>query len=224
MYKHATTNMAYRVQNSLLNQSVCVLPPFLPPSLPLHCPITSSFSFCVCVLTYTPSSIPYRQMIYLRNMGASRHSFAHPFQTLLLILEGWFLAGNVPIGNDVAKLGHPLGISSLVVVPGVDLNESAIDNLSRQSVNDTAAGIVGVVGGNQGFLFVTEDALERTALGCCLEGGIDLLLGRWLLNLKDAVGQGGVEEGDADGKTVKLALELGVDLHDGGGTTGGGGT
>ena len=61
-----------------------------------------------------------------------------------------------------------------------------------------------------------SDAALRAALTSSLVVGC--------FHLKDAIGQGGIEEGNTDGKAVELALELGIDFHDGSGTTGRGGT
>ena len=141
---------------------------------------------------------------------------------LLLILEGFLLTGNVSVGNNVAQLGHALGISSLIVIPGIDLHQRTVNDLRTERIDDGTAGVVGVVRRHEGLLLVAQNALERTGLTGRLEGGIDLLLGGGLLDLKDAVGQTGVEEGDTDGQAVELALELGIDLDDGSGRAGGG--
>ena len=141
----------------------------------------------------------------------------------LLILERLLLPGNVSVGNNVAQLGHALGISGLVVVPGIDLHQRTINDLRTERIDDGTASVVGVVRRHEGLLLVAQNAFQRSGLAGSLEGGIDLLLGRGLLDLKDAVGQTGVEEGDTDGQAVELALEFGVDLDDGGGGTGRGG-
>lgn len=98
----------------------------------------------------------------------------------------------------------------------------AVDDHGAFGVDHAGAGVVGVVGGDEGFFFVAEDSLQGT-FGGCFEGGIDFVDGDFFFQLEDEVGEGGVEEGDPDGDAVEAAFEFWEDHGDGGGRPGGGG-
>ena len=98
----------------------------------------------------------------------------------------------------------------------------AVDDHGAFGIDDAGAGVVGVVGGDEGFFFVAEDPFQR-AFGGCFEGGVDFVDADFFFEFEDEVGEGGVEEGDPDGDAVEAVLEFGEDHGDGGGRTGGGG-
>mmetsp|Transcript_32507 Transcript_32507/g.95811 ORF Transcript_32507/g.95811 Transcript_32507/m.95811 type:complete len:436 (-) Transcript_32507:117-1424(-) len=188
------------------------------------CPFFVKILSAALKLTATKrSSSTKTQFLPLIPLSSISHSI-HPFSSPLLVLKRLLLAGNVSVGNNVAQFGHTLGISGLVVIPGIDLHQGAINDLRTEGIDDGTAGIVGVVGGHEGLLLISQNALERSGFAGSLKGGIDLLLGGGLLHLEDAVGETGVEERNADGQTVQLALEFGVNLDNGRGRAGGGGT
>ena len=164
----------------------------------------------------------FKKLLTVGKGLSDRPTFIHSQPSL--ILEGFLLSGNISVSNDIAQLRHSLGISGLVVVPGIDLHQRSVNDLRAERIDDGAASVVGVVRADQRLLLVTQNALERAGLTGRLEGGIDLLLGRGRVDLEDAVGQTGVEKRDADGEAVELALEFGVDLDNGGGRAGGCGT
>mmetsp|Transcript_38573 Transcript_38573/g.115778 ORF Transcript_38573/g.115778 Transcript_38573/m.115778 type:complete len:218 (+) Transcript_38573:150-803(+) len=142
----------------------------------------------------------------------------------LLVLEIRLGPRDVLGGHNVAQFGHALGITGLVVVPGVNLDQRPVDDLGRQRVHDGRPGVVGVIRAHQGLLLVAQNALEDPLLAGLLEGRVHLLPGGRLFDLEDAVREGGVEEGHPDGEAVELALELGINFDDGGGGPGRGGT
>ena len=81
----------------------------------------------------------------------------------------------------------------------------AVDDHGGLRVDDAGAGVVCVVGADEGFFFVAEDAFEFT-FGGGFEGGVDLGLGDFFFHLEDEVGEGGVEQGDADGEAIEATF------------------
>ncbi len=98
----------------------------------------------------------------------------------------------------------------------------AVDHHGGGGVDDAGAGVVDVVGADEGAFFVAEDAGEGGE-GGLLEGGVDFFDGGFFLEFEDAVGEGGIEKGNADRDSIEEAFELGVNHGDGGGASGGGG-
>ena len=64
--------------------------------------------------------------------------------------------------NEVDKA---IRVTPLIVVPGVEFDLGIVDHHGGQCVNNRGAGIVQVIGGNQRFFLVTQDAFQF-ALRC----------------------------------------------------------
>lgn len=123
----------------------------------------------------------------------------------------------------MSELGHSYGVAPFVVVPDVEFELGAVDDHGGLGVDDAGAGVVGVVGADEGFFFVSEDAFEGAGFGGGFEGGVDFGFGDFFFHFEDEVGEGGVEEGDADGEAIEAAFEFREDHGDGGSRSGGGG-
>ena len=69
----------------------------------------------------------------------------------------------------------------------------AVDDHGAFGVDDAGTGVVGVVGGDEGFFFIAEDSFQGAFSGC-FEGGVDFVDGDFFFEFEDEVGEGGVEE------------------------------
>jgi len=114
----------------------------------------------------------------------------HIVQCLLFVFEGGFGFGNVFGSDDVTEFSHALGVAAFVVVPSVNFDHGTVNDLRREGINDAAARVVGVVGGDQGFCFESQNSLERTLEGGCLESRIDFLHGGGCFDLKHTIRKG----------------------------------
>lgn len=121
--------------------------------------------------------------------------------------------------DELEALG---GVSSLVIVPGDDLDEPRGKGNTGLGVKDRCAGVANEVRRDNHVLSVTEHA-SHGALSSCLHGGADLLIGGVLGKVDGKVNHGDIDDGDTDRHTGELAVELGDDLADGLGSAGGGG-
>src|SRR5258707_12718391 len=65
----------------------------------------------------------------------------------------------------MGQIDHAAGIADLIVIPGVDLEERAIGDHGAGVVDDRAAGIVVVVGGDQRPALKTQNPRERPGGG-----------------------------------------------------------
>ncbi len=125
-------------------------------------------------------------------------------------------------GAVLHEVNDASGVSPLVVVPGDELDELLVEHDSGPGVEDGGADVRLEVGGDEGLVAVSEDALH-VAGGGGLDGGADLVVGGGLAEFAGEVDDGNVNGGDAEGHAGELALELGDDLGDGLGGSGGGG-
>jgi len=151
---------------------------------------------------------------------ASRHLCSNELPTLF-ILERRFLARNVHGSHNVAEFCHALGVATLIVVPGVDLNQRSIYYLRRKGIDNATACVVGVIRRDERLGFVTHDSSQRTALTGLFQGCVNFFSGHRLLYFKDAISQTSVEQRDTNSKSIEFPLEFGVNLHDGRRATGG---
>jgi hypothetical protein len=120
------------------------------------------------------------------------------------------------------QVNNSARVAPLVIVPGDELDEVGVEHDSGAGIEDGRAGIGLEVGGDEGLVAVSKDALHLTlALG--LDHGADLLVGGLLLELAGQVDDGDVDRGHAEGHAGELALEGGDDLGHGLGGAGGGG-
>mmetsp|Transcript_20511 Transcript_20511/g.42971 ORF Transcript_20511/g.42971 Transcript_20511/m.42971 type:complete len:372 (-) Transcript_20511:338-1453(-) len=141
----------------------------------------------------------------------------------LFILEGGFRFGNVHGGDNVAKFRHAFGISGFIVIPGINFDERAINDLRRQGIHNGGSSIIGVIGRHEWFGFKSQNALERSFQTRLFQGGIDFFHSDGLFDFKDTIGDTGIEQGNADGQTIEFALEFGINFDNGGrGSSGGG--
>ena len=122
----------------------------------------------------------------------------------------------------MGQLGHALGVAPFVVVPDEEFKLGAADDHGAFGIDDAGAGVVGVVGGDEGFFFVAEDAFQG-ALGCGFEGGVDFVHGDFFFQFKNEISERGVEEWDPNGDAIESAFKFGEDHGDGRGRSGGGG-
>jgi len=117
---------------------------------------------------------------------------------------------------------HLVCIAVLVVVPGNYFDELIGEGDTCFGVEDRGAGIREEVGGDNGLVGVTENALELV-FGSFLHCGADLFVLCGLLEVDGEVNNADVQSGNAHSHTGELAVELGDDLADSLGGAGGGG-
>ena len=120
------------------------------------------------------------------------------------------------------QIDDPVGVAHLVVVPGHQLDKGLGQLDAGLGVEDRRAMIADKVRGHQVLVSVAEIALERP-LGGGLDGRTDLHVGRLLGQPDGQVDDRDIWRGDAEGHAGQLAGQLGNDLADGLGRTGGGG-
>lgn len=119
------------------------------------------------------------------------------------------------------EVHHSVRVTPFVVIPDEKFELGSVDHHGGRGIDDAGARIVDVVGGDEGAGFETEDSFERSFRGG-FEGGVDFFDRRCGFEFEDAIGEGGVEQGDADGDAIEESFELGIDHGDGGGRSGGG--
>src|SRR6266540_1470975 len=117
------------------------------------------------------------------------------------------------LGQVLGHVDHAVREAPLVVVPGEDLGEGAVDDERARRVEDRRRRVVVVVHRDRGRLGVREDALQRSLRGL-LERRVDLLGGRRLLELDREVDERDVRRRDAYRRAVELPLERGDHLRD----------
>ncbi len=120
------------------------------------------------------------------------------------------------------EVEHLVGEAPLVVVPGDQLDEVAVQGDAGLGVENGGVGIGAEVGGNDLLVHVLQNALHR-ALGGGLDGGADLVIGGGLLETDGQVHDGHVGSGDTHRHAGELAVQGRDDLADGLGSAGAGG-
>src|SRR5688572_8114592 len=76
--------------------------------------------------------------------------------------------------SDVRQQVHAAGrVADLVVVPGRDVHERAVDDVRGHGVYDAGVQTPDVIGRHERLVAHVEDALEETLRGLA-EGGVDL--------------------------------------------------
>src|SRR4030042_12763 len=78
------------------------------------------------------------------------------------------------LGDELGQVDEPAGVAPLVVVPGDDLGQVAVDDLGREQVDDPRAGVAHEVHRDERLLGDAEDALGRGGRGA-LERGADVV-------------------------------------------------
>ena len=134
------------------------------------------------------------------------------------------LSGNLGIdhGNVLHQVNNSARVAPLVVIPGNELDEVGVKHDTGAGIEDRRAWVRLEVGGDEGLVAVSEDALHL-ALTLGLDDGADLLVGGLLLELAGQVDDGDIDGGHAEGHAGELSLEGGDDLGHGLGGAGGGG-
>src|SRR5689334_6255112 len=103
-------------------------------------------------------------------------------------------------------LAEPAGIHPLVVVPGDDLHEVAVDDLGEFQVDDGRVLVLDEVRGYQRLFGYREDAFPARALRCLLEERVDLLGGGLLLEQEREIGERADGYRHAQREAVEQAL------------------
>jgi len=89
-------------------------------------------------------------------------------------------------------------------------------------IEDGGAGVTNEISGDNLVLSVTNNTLKRTLSGS-LDNLLNVIVRSSLLETDSQVNNGDIDGGDTEGKTGELTVELGDDLTDSLGSTGGGG-
>jgi hypothetical protein len=105
--------------------------------------------------------------------------------------------------------------------PGDELDKVVVEGDTGLGVKDGRLGGSDEVGRDNLVLGVTEDTLELLGLGSLLDDGLDLVVRSTLLDSDSQVDNGDIGGGDSESHTGKFTVELGNDLSDGLGGTGG---
>src|SRR5690606_15656364 len=109
-------------------------------------------------------------------------------------------------GDDADHLQALVGVAPLVVVPGHQLDEGRVELDAGVGIEDRGAGVAAAVGGDHLVLGVAEDALQR-AFALRLDLGLDLLVGRRLLQLGGQVDHRHVRGRDAERHAGQLLVQ-----------------
>mmetsp|Transcript_7157 Transcript_7157/g.17290 ORF Transcript_7157/g.17290 Transcript_7157/m.17290 type:complete len:317 (+) Transcript_7157:130-1080(+) len=145
-------------------------------------------------------------------MQSSATLLSAPRQTKATVVP---LCTQVVLGNLPCEIRHPHRIPPLVVVPCVYLDHSALHNHCAVSVHNPRPVVIDVIGRYKRPVLKAQNAFEGCCLTRCLQQSIHLLLGRLPGNLKHAVCDAPVRQGDPHGKAVEFALELWKHLSNG---------
>ena len=92
-----------------------------------------------------------------------------------------------PLEDLLSELDHAVRVAPLVVVPGDDLDEVAVDHAGQQRVKDRGVRRVDDVAGDDRVIGVLQDACKRTGVGLGLDGGVDLFRGHVAAGLEGEV-------------------------------------
>lgn len=131
------------------------------------------------------------------------------------------LSGGILLSNDANEVEDTARVSPLVVVPGNELDELVVQGDTSLSIEDGGVVVSVQVGRDDLLVGVAKDALVLS-LGGGLDGGLDLLVGSWVLQADGKIDNGDVLGWDTESHSGELAVELWDDLSDGLSGTGGG--
>src|SRR5262245_47173156 len=106
------------------------------------------------------------------------------------------------------QLNAAVGVTPLVVVPGEDLHELAVEDDGLLGVEYGRVGIGDDVGRDDRVLGVLENPLER-ALSRLVHRRVDLLDAGLATDVAGQIDERSGDHGGADGDAVELALEVG---------------
>ena len=105
--------------------------------------------------------------------------------------------------------------------PRDKLDEVVVERDTGLGVEDRGLGGSDEIGRDDLVLGVAEDTLELLGLGSLLDDGLDLVVGSTLLDSDSQVDNGDIGGGNSESHTGEFTVELGDDLSDGLGGTGG---
>ena len=105
--------------------------------------------------------------------------------------------------------------------PRDELDKVVVERDTGLGVKDGRLGGTDEVGRDNLVFGVTEDTLELLGLGGLLDDGLDLVVRSALLDPDSQVDNGDIGGGDSESHTGKFTVELGDDLADSLGGTGG---
>jgi len=120
------------------------------------------------------------------------------------------------------QIDHAVGVTELVVVPGDQLDKGLGQLDTSLSIEDGGPIVPDEVGGDHHVLGVAENTLHG-CLRSLLELGADLLVGGFLLEPDSEINHRDVGGWDPEGHAGQLAVQVGDDLSDSLGSSGGGG-
>jgi len=125
------------------------------------------------------------------------------------------------LSDDANEIEDTARVTPLVIVPRDELDELVIQGDTRLSIEDGGVVVSVQVGRDNLVLGVTENAL-KWSLGSRLDGGLDGLVGGWVLQADSKIDNGDVLGWDTESHSGELAVKLWDDLSDGLSGTGGG--
>ncbi len=112
------------------------------------------------------------------------------------------------------EIDHAAGIAHLVVVPGVDLEQSSVCHQRGEPVDDGGTRVARIIDRDERTGLIAEDAGKLARSGLC-EKRIDLLPCRFTWSSKTQSVSEALSTGARDGMAIELAVELGVDQCNG---------
>ena len=164
---------------------------------------------------FVQSSIAYDYITQKRGM-------VHNILLLPTAAHARFLDRAVLLRRVDEEIADTARVAPLVVVPSDELDEVLVERNASLGIEDRGGRVAGEVSRDNLLLGVRHDA-SHGASGGLLDGSLDLVVRRRLLETDDKVDDGDIEGGDTEGETSELAVEGGDDLADSLGGTGRGG-
>mmetsp|Transcript_11498 Transcript_11498/g.23557 ORF Transcript_11498/g.23557 Transcript_11498/m.23557 type:complete len:384 (+) Transcript_11498:78-1229(+) len=146
----------------------------------------------------------------------------HGLVSLLARCQRLDLDSSIDLGAVLHEVNDTSRVSVLVVVPGDELDKAIVEHDSGTSIEDGGPEVGLEVGGDEGLVGESKDALHVASLRG-LDGGADLVVVGGLGELAGKVDDGDVNGRDTEGHSGELSLKGRDDLGDGlGGSSGGG--
>jgi hypothetical protein len=131
-----------------------------------------------------------------------------------LEIQTLHLCGSILLSDDADEIEDTARVSPLVIVPGNELDELVVQGDTGLSIEDGGVVVSVQVGRDNLVLGVAENALELT-VGSLLDGGLDLVIGSWVLQADSKINDRDILGWDTEGHSGELAVELWDDLADG---------
>ena len=105
------------------------------------------------------------------------------------------------------QVANTTGVTPLVVVPGDELDEFLVQLDTGGGIEDGGSVVSDKVSGNNAILSVLEDSLERTVCSL-LDGGLDLVIGSFLLETDDQVDDRDIGSGDTERQSTVMIVNV----------------